>query len=107
MTTKQNPEEDVKHLLPFLLKLLAIITPILLGIGAQIIYFLDISCINVIIDPPGEICPWVSLEWLWWIVILLGCLTFITLAYIERIPQRFMYPIYIYTIFLLILIKPV
>lgn len=69
-----------------------------------------IGCIYVFVEPPGNVCPWVSLEYQWWIVLLLGSALACITAYSERfqgIPRRIALPIYIYILFLLVLVKPV
>ena len=69
-----------------------------------------IGCIYVFVKPPENICPLVSLEYQWWIVLLLGSAIAAISAYSERfpgIPRRVALPIYAYVLFLLILVKPV
>ncbi len=85
--------------------------PIVVGLVHQFLMaFFGIECIYVFVDPPGKVCPFVSLEYQWWLVLLLGTAIVSILAYLERIksiPRRFALPTYLYILLLLILVKPV
>jgi len=69
-----------------------------------------IENIYVFVDPPGFIEPLVTLTWEWWMVLLLGSATVCLLSYLGRLQNvvgRLAFPLYIYVLFLLILVKPV
>jgi hypothetical protein len=62
------------------------------------------------IQPPGNIKPFVSLEYQWWLVLLLAAAVMCIMAYSDRlksIPTRLALPFYVYIVFLLIWVKPV
>lgn len=85
--------------------------PLLIGLGHQFaMYFLGIDHIYVFLDPPEYICPFVSLEYQWWLVLLLISDVLAILIYSDRfqsIPRRVAFPFYLYILFLLILVKPI
>jgi hypothetical protein len=90
----------------------AILTlPIAVGIVHQLLMFMfDIERIYVLLDPPGYISPWASVQFLWWIMLLVvagGTALLIYLNQLPSVPHRVVYPLYIYVVFLLIFIKPV
>jgi hypothetical protein len=71
-------------------------------------YFFEIESIYVFLDPPGYVYPLVSLEFAWWLVLTMTTAILCLLAYIGRLrPRRMVYPLYLYLLFLLILVKPV
>ena len=75
-----------------------------------LMYFFEIEKIPVFVNPPGDIYPLVSLEYEWWIVLLLVSSLICVSAYSDRlksIPTRLALPFYIYIVFLLISVKPV
>ena len=92
-----------------LIKQALIWAPIVVGVVHQLLMALfDIESIYVVLNPPGYIYPFASLDATWWFVLTLGTALLCLLAYINRIrPRRIVYPLYLYLIFLLILIKPV
>ncbi len=68
------------------------------------------NCMPVLLNPPGEICPFASVNAVWWFVLALGTafLYILTAAgRLEAIPTRVVNPFYLYLIFLLIFVKPV
>ena len=85
--------------------------PIVVGLVHQfLMLFFEIDSIYVFVDPPGSITPFASLEWQWWIVLLMGTATICIAAYsarLEKVPNRIVVPTYFYILFLLFLIKPV
>jgi hypothetical protein len=86
-------------------------TPIVGGLVHQfLMLFFGIDGIYVFVNPPGTIYPIVSLEYSWWIVLILGSSMMCILAYLDRvqsIPGRYVVPFYIYILFLLYLVKPI
>lgn len=100
---------EFKDLGSALIRQALIWAPIVVGVVHQLLMALfDIDHIYVVLDPPGYIHPFASLDTTWWIVLTIGTALLCLLAYINRIrPRRIVYPLYIYLIFLLILIKPV
>lgn len=100
---------ELKDLVSALIKQALIWAPIVVGVVHQLLMALfDIESIYVVLDPPGYIYPFVSLEAPWWLALTLGTGILCLLAYINRIrPRRIVYPLYLYLIFLLILVKPV
>lgn len=70
----------------------------------------DYDKIPVFVDPPGSIRPVVTLEYQWWIVLILIAGSFyalIILRQIPSLPRRFSVPFYVYLLYLLILVKPI
>lgn len=111
VTAPATTEVNIRRLLPVLIKLVFLWGPIVVGLVHQfLMFFLDIDCIYVFVDPPKYLCPFVSLEYQWWFVLLLITTVVSVLAYLERtksIPRRIALPTYLYILFLLILVKPV
>jgi hypothetical protein len=69
-----------------------------------------IERIYVLLDPPGYIGPWASVQFIWWAVLLLasgGTALLIVLNQLPSVPHRVVYPLYVYVVFLLVFIKPV
>lgn len=100
---------ELKGLVSGLIKQAVIWAPIVVGVVHQILmFFFGIDRIYVFLEPPGYIYPLVSLEFGWWLVLTMATALLCLLAYISRIrPRRIIYPLYLYLIFLLILVKPV
>ena len=100
---------EFKDLFTALIKQALIWAPIVVGVVHQLLMALfGIESIYVVLNPPGYIYPFVSLETTWWLVLTFGTALLCLLAYINRIrPRRIVYPLYVYLIFLLILVKPV
>ena len=64
----------------------------------------------VILDPPGYVYPFVTLEYQWWILLLLLSSAITLIIYFNRLPKmhnRSAMPFYIYVVYLLILVKPI
>lgn len=92
--------------------------PIILGVVHQLVMLAgrgrenwqDYDKIPVFVDPPGSIRPVVTLEYQWWIVLILIAGSFyalIILRQIPSLPRRFSVPFYVYLLYLLILVKPI
>ena len=83
--------------------------PIMVGVIHQFLMFLGVSRrIYVFVNPPEYIYPFVTLEFQWWIVLLLGSFFAFVVAYLDRVqsvPSRFSVPFYVYLLFLLILVN--
>ena len=109
MTTTPAPELDLKTIAAGLVKQAIIWGPIVVGVIHQfLMYFLGIERIYIVLDPPGFIHPFASLEFGWWLILTLLSSILCILAYGNRIrPHRLVYPFYAYIVFLLILVKPV
>ncbi|HRV93279.1 MAG TPA: hypothetical protein P5526_14045 [Anaerolineae bacterium] len=108
MTTPTS-NDDLKFLLGMLVKQFLIWIPVIIGLVHQfLMFFFGIQGINVILDPPGTIFPFVTLELGWWLLLTLATASVCFLAYFDRIrPRRIIYPFYIYLIFLLVYVKPI
>jgi hypothetical protein len=104
-------EVDLNQLFIDYVKLVVVWTPILVGVVHQMAMALfGFDAIPVFLDPPGEIRPWASLEFEWWVVLtgatfLLYML--ISTRVLSTLPRRVALPFYIYLVFLLIIVKPV
>jgi hypothetical protein len=95
-----------------MMRLLMALSLIVVGVVHQFLMLppFNIEGIYVFVNPPGYIYPFVSLEYQWWFVLLLGSAVMCIMAYADRlksIPTRLAYPFYFYILFLLILVKPV
>lgn len=101
------------------IKLLIILIPIVVGLVHQLLMFVSrhaatdpnihpLDGIYVILDPPGYIYPFVTLELAWWIALTLLTSILCLLVYAHRLrPHRLIYPFYLYLVFLLIFVKPI
>jgi hypothetical protein len=102
---------DSKKIAPIILRQAAIWFPVAIGVLHQFLMFIDYSDrIYVFVDPPGYIEPFVTLEFQWWVVLLVGSATAAVLAYsryLPTVPNRIALPFYLYALFLLILVKPI
>lgn len=111
MTRQTNAEFDLNQFAPILIRLFFILGPIIVGIVHQfLMFFFNIDSIYVFVNPPGSIRPAVSVEFEWWLVLLLATSVLCAAAYSSRfrnIPTRIAIPAYIYILFLLILVKPI
>jgi hypothetical protein len=93
-----------------LVKLIAVWAPIVGGLVHQFLMLFGIDGIYVFVNPPGVVYPQVSVEYTWWIVLILGSAMMCVLAYLDRvqsIPSRYVVPFYIYILFLLYFVKPI
>lgn len=108
MTTPTS-NDDLRFLLGTIAKQFLIWVPIVIGLVHQfLMFFFGIEGINVILEPPGTIYPFVTLELGWWLLLTLAASSICFLAYFDRIrPRRLIYPTYIYLIYLLIYVKPI
>lgn len=108
MTTPTS-DADLRFLITNLVKLFLVWIPIVVGIVHQfLMFFFGIEGIYVVLEPPGTIYPFVTLEFGWWLVLTSATAIVGALAYFNRIhPHRLFYPFYIYLIYLLILVKPI
>ncbi len=104
-------ESDLRKLTSRYAKAALVWTPLLIGIVHQIVMiFFDVERIYVFVDPPGYIGPEVSLEYQWWIVLILGTTVVYSLIVSRRLPtfpKRTAAPFYFYLLFLLIMVKPI
>lgn len=91
--------------------------PIVVGFVHQFLMFISrdarppdmpLDRIYVLVDPPGYIYPYVTLELAWWVVLtLISCVLYL-LARANRIsPHRLLYACYIFMLWLLIFVKPI
>lgn len=92
-------------------KMILFWAPLVGGVVHQfLMFFFDIDGIYVFVNPPGVVYPFVSLEYSWWFVLLIGSSVLGFSAYstwVGAVPYRFVVPFYVYIVFLLILVKPV
>ena len=107
--TNQASNLELKDLGTALLKQALIWAPIVVGVVHQLLMALfGIESIYVVLNPPGYIYPFASLDTTWWFVLTLTTAMLCLLAYLNRIrPRRIVYPFYLYLIYLLIFIKPI
>ncbi|MBN1218549.1 MAG: hypothetical protein JXM69_06465 [Anaerolineae bacterium] len=107
----QTTNLDWQKALPGLAKQAVIWGPIVGGLVHQfLMFFFNIDWIYVFVNPPGYITPFVSLEYTWWFVLLVGSSLISLLIYsgrLQNIPKRTAIPFYAYVLFLLFLVKPV
>ncbi len=83
--------------------------PIIVGLIQQIrINFLGSQGTYVVLNPPGYIYPYVTLETGWWLslTILTGTLLFLVSRNLIR-PHRLIIPFYIYLVILLLFVNPI
>jgi hypothetical protein len=108
MSSVSRPPSLTTSILP---KLILLWAPIVGGVVHQfLMFFFNIDGIYVFVNPPGVIYPFVSLEFSWWFVLLIGSTIMGVFAYSNRIgavPARFVVPFYGYILFLLYLVKPI
>ncbi len=110
MTTPTTNDDEVKQLIPTLLKHLLLWIPIGVGIAHQVMIRFKVECIYVFVKPPEYLCPAVTLSFQWWIVLFISCALFFILSYtnlLKKRGQRLMVPIYLYILFLLLFVKPI
>ncbi len=99
-------------------KMTAVWIPIIGGVIHQLLmFFLNSPAeprrgdgIYVFLNPPEYVYPFVSLEYTWWFVLLIGSAAMSILSFTDRvqsIPTRFWIPFYLYILFLLFFVKPV
>jgi hypothetical protein len=104
-------ELDLNKLFLDYAKLIAVWTPILVGIVHQLAMALfGFESIPVFLDPPGKINPWASLEFEWWAVLTFTTALvylLITTRVLSTLPRRIALPFYLYLLFLLIFVKPI
>lgn len=106
-----QPASNIKRQRPFTYRQMLAWGVIGVGIFKQFLYIvMGVECLPVILNPPGHLCPWMSLEFLWWFVLTLGSVTMyalITSKRLQEFPSRVVNPFYLYLVFLLFLVKPV
>jgi hypothetical protein len=111
MVASQATDFNGKSLTPALFKHILLWIPIVGGIIHQFVMgVFDYDCMPVLLDPPGYLKPTVTLEYQWWLLLILVSAFVFVLAYLERIrtfPNRLVVPFYFYILFLLIFVKPV
>ena len=102
---------DSKKIGPALIKQLLIWGPVVIGLVHQFLMFaFKIETIYVFVNPPGYIGPIVTLQFEWWFVLLLGSALVCISSYLGRLQNvvgRMAFPLYVYILFLLILVKPI
>lgn len=114
MTTTPRANLDLTTGISRFIKLLLVLIPIVVGLAHQFLMFITrnnpvpIDQIPVILNPPGNIYPFVTLELGWWFVLTVvsAILCLLVRAAVLR-PHRLIYPFYFYLIFLLIFVKPI
>ena len=114
MTTTPGANLDLTTGISKFVKLLLVLVPIVAGLAHQFLMFITrnsqfpIDNIPVILDPPGNIYPFVTLELGWWfaLTVVSSILCLLIRAKLIR-PYRLIYPFYIYLVFLLIFVKPI
>ena len=114
MTTTPAANLDLTTGISKFVKLLLMWIPIVVGVVHQLLMLISrndevpLDRIPVILDPPGYIYPFVTLELGWWLALTLIAAVLCILVRINRLrPHRLFYPFYIYLIFLLIFVKPI
>ncbi len=114
MTTTPAANFDLTTSISRFVKLLLIWVPIVVGLVHQLLMLISrnnevpLDRIPVLLDPPGFIYPFVTVELGWWFALTLISSVFCLLVRANRLrPHRLVYPFYIYLIFLLIFVKPI
>jgi len=102
---------DTRQLIINGVRVLLVALPLLCGFFNQLLMWWSgqVSGIPVYVNPPGEIRPQISLEGSWWIAMVLGTIFLMVFCYLNKMRsvQRTIYPLYIFLIFLVIIVKPV
>jgi hypothetical protein len=107
----QTNNFDSKGLPLALVKQVMIWAPVVIGVVHQFLMLVfGIENIYVFVDPPGYIEPMVALSWEWYVVLLLISAAVCISSYLgslQNVVGRLAFPLYIYILFLLILVKPI
>jgi len=102
---------DSKRLPLALIKQVMIWAPVVIGVVHQILMLVfGVENIYVFVDPPGYIEPVVALKWEWFVVLLIISAAICISSYLgslQNVVGRLAFPLYIYILFLLILVKPI
>lgn len=111
MNKLKNLNLDKNQLLNLLFKFLIWVMPVLCGVLNQIrmLFSGQIRGIYVFVNPPEYLYPLLSIDVSWWLVLVIGTTVLLGVSYIskQRAVSRGTYPLYIYLIFLLILVRPI
>lgn len=102
---------DRKEAIKSTLYLVLLVMPIACGLINQLRMLMSgkREGIYIFVDPPGYIYPEMSLEFTWWVVLVLVTAIMMVITYTSnlRAVSRTVYPLYAYLVFLLVLVKPV
>lgn len=115
---REKTESETGKLVSYYVGMIALWGPIACGIIHQIAMYIGrerpdperFDRIPVFVNPPGDIGPFVTLEYQWWLVLMLVTSSVFLLIQLRRqsaIPKRVAVPFYIYLLFLLIFVKPI
>ena len=114
MTTTPAANLDLATTMSRLVKQLLAWIPVMVGLAHQLLMFVSrtsevpLDWIPVLLDPPGFIYPFVTLERGWWIALTLLSAVLCLLVRANRLrPHRVIIPFYIYLTFLLVFVKPI
>jgi hypothetical protein len=109
MMTAQANNIDFKSLVGKFSRQFMVWVPIIIGLIQQ--YRLNILGARgtyVILDPPGYIYPYATLESNWWLILTILTSVLCVLTYTNRLrPSRMFLPFYLYLLYLLIFIQPI
>jgi predicted small integral membrane protein len=115
--TQTSTEFRSENLFWFYARQAAFWTPVIIGAVHQLLMLIGriinapnrFDEIPVFVDPPGQIEPFVTLEYQWWLVLVVisAILCYLILSRrLATMPKRAATPFYVYLLFLLILVKP-
>ena len=109
MTTTPASNLDFRAVSATFLKRFVVWVPLIIGLIHQFrMTILGVDGIYVVLNPPGHIYPFVTLEFNWWIILTMLTAALCIMTYYTRIrPRRLIIPFYIYLVFLLVWVKPV
>ena len=109
MMTAQTNSIDFKSLVGRFVRQFMVWIPIIIGLVQQFrIRFLGARGTYVVLDPPGYIYPFATLETNWWFILTILTSILCVLTYINRLrPSRMFLPFYLYLLYLLIFVQPV
>ena len=100
-----------KQVLNILLSVLVFGVPLFCGLFNQVRMFFNgkIMGIYVFVNPPEYLYPIVTLDLSWWVVLVLGTGILMGMVYTIKLRavSRALYPLYIYLLFLVILVRPI
>ena len=109
MTTTQTNSIDFRSLVGRFVRQFIIWVPIVIGLIQQVrINFMGARGTYVVLDPPGYIYPFATLESNWWLILTILTSILCVLTYTNRLrPSRMFLPFYVYLLYLLIFIQPI
>lgn len=109
MTTTPASDLDFRAVTAGFLKKFVFWLPVIIGLIHQFrMTVLGVDGIYVVLNPPGHIYPFVTLEFNWWIILTMLTTALYMMTHYNRIrPRRLLGFFYLYLIFLLVWVKPI